>query len=160
MRPTPVLYIETSVFGFYFDEGPHNSARRQAVIALFNQLARGAFRAVTSPLTAEELQRAREPLRTRATELLADVEPVRLDADDVERLAGQYVSAGIIPPGYADDARHAASATIAGTDVLVSLNLRHLANEWAERKLNAVNLREGYRMIRIRTPEEVLQYED
>ncbi len=39
------------------------------------------------------------------------------------------------------------------------MNLRHLANEWSERKLNAVNLREGYRLIGVRTPEEVLNYE-
>jgi hypothetical protein len=44
--------------------------------------------------------------------------------------------------------------------VLVSLNLRHLANEWSERELNAVNLRERYRLIGVRTPEEVLHYED
>lgn len=44
--------------------------------------------------------------------------------------------------------------------MLVSLNLRHLANEWAERRIAAVNLREGLQAIRIRTPEEVLAYED
>ena len=43
--------------------------------------------------------------------------------------------------------------------VLVSLNLRHLANEWAERNIGAVNLREGYQLISIRMPEEVLRYE-
>jgi hypothetical protein len=45
-------------------------------------------------------------------------------------------------------------------DVLVSLNLRHLANEWTERKIACVNLHEGHQAIRIRTPEEVLDYED
>jgi len=66
----------------------------------------------------------------------------------------------VIRTAFADDARHAAFASIAGADVLVSMNLRHLANEWTERKLNAVNLRERYRLIGVRTPEEVLSYED
>ena len=44
--------------------------------------------------------------------------------------------------------------------MLVSLNLRHLANELTERKVAAVNLREGYQVLRIKTPEEVLSYED
>jgi hypothetical protein len=40
------------------------------------------------------------------------------------------------------------------------LNLRHLANDWAERRINDVNLREGYPRIGILTPEEVLRYEE
>jgi hypothetical protein len=52
-----------------------------------------------------------------------------------------------------------AYATVGRADVLVSLNLRHLANEWAERNIGAVNLREGYQLISIRMPEEVLRYE-
>ena len=39
-------------------------------------------------------------------------------------------------------------------------NLRHLANEWSEQRVNSVNLREGYPLLSIRTPEEVLRYED
>jgi hypothetical protein len=53
-----------------------------------------------------------------------------------------------------------AYATVCKADILVSLNLRHLANEWTERKVGAVNLREGYQVLRVRTPEEVLRYED
>jgi hypothetical protein len=52
------------------------------------------------------------------------------------------------------------TSVIAGPDVLVSMNLQHLANEWAERRLNDVNLREGYVLIGVRTPEEVLRYEE
>jgi len=37
--------------------------------------------------------------------------------------------------------------------VIVSLNLKHLASEWTARRLNAVNLREGYPLLSIRTPE-------
>lgn len=42
----------------------------------------------------------------------------------------------------------------------VSLNLAHIANEWAGRRINAVGLREGYPLLSIRTPEEVVRYED
>jgi hypothetical protein len=65
----------------------------------------------------------------------------------------------VIPERFASDAQHAAYATLARADVLVSLNLQHLANEWAMRRVNGVNLNEGYPMISIRTPEEVIRYE-
>jgi hypothetical protein len=45
-------------------------------------------------------------------------------------------------------------------DIIVSLNFGHLANVWAERRFNAVNLWEGYPLVSIRTPETVLNYED
>jgi len=51
-------------------------------------------------------------------------------------------------------------ATAGRADILVSLNLRHIANERAERRIGAVNLREGYGVLRVKTPEEVLAYED
>jgi hypothetical protein len=66
----------------------------------------------------------------------------------------------IVPRSAAADARHAALAAVAGAEVLVTLNLKHLANELTERRLNAVNTREGYPQVRIKTPEEVVRYED
>jgi hypothetical protein len=159
MQHRPLLYLETSVFGFCFDANPRNALRRDAAVALFRQIDVGIFRAVTSPLTAKELGRAAEPLRQQLLELLAAAEELTPDEADVERLASAYIASGVVPADFADDARHAAYASLAGADVLVSLNLLHLANEWAERRLNAVNLREGFPMLSVRTPEEVLQHE-
>jgi hypothetical protein len=160
MKQQPLLYLETSVFGFCFDRKPHNILRRQAAELLFRQIEDGVFRAVTSPLTTKELNRSAEPLRSQLLNLVEHVEELTVDEDDVERLADIYLADGVVPVDVADDARHAAYASIAGADVLVSMNLQHLANEWAERKLNAVNLREGYVLIGVRTPEEVLRYEE
>ena len=85
---------------------------------------------------------------------------VTADKDEVERLALAHLNGGVIPEQYAEDAEHVAYATACKADVLVSLNLRRLANERAERRVCAVNLREGYQSLSIRTPEEVLEYED
>jgi hypothetical protein len=38
MKPRPLLYIETSVFGFYFDQNPRNALRREATVALLEPL--------------------------------------------------------------------------------------------------------------------------
>jgi len=159
-RHRPLLYLETSVFGFCFDENARNALRREAAVALLRQVSLGLFDAVTSPLTFEELRRAREPLRAKLLEAVSFVDQVRADKQEVEHLAAAYVRSNIVPQAFADDAGHVAYATIRKADVLVSLNLRHLVNEWAERRIGAVNLQEGYQLLRIRTPEEVLAYED
>ena len=82
------------------------------------------------------------------------------DSDEVDSLAEHYIAENTVARYAAADARHAALATVAGTEVLVTLNLKHLASELAERRPNAVNTREGYPQVRIKTPEEVVRYKD
>jgi hypothetical protein len=156
----PLIYVETSVFGFYFDEEPRNVLRREAVVELFDQIRLGTLAAATSALTFEELGRAPEPMRSKLLALLSGVQRLAADRDEVERLTEAYRRERVVPDEFAEDAEHVAYATVCKVDVLVSLNLRHLANEWAERRICAVNLREGYQVLSIRTPEEVLKYED
>jgi hypothetical protein len=92
--------------------------------------------------------------------LLEDLRLLNVDDSEAERLATAYVRDGVMPGAEIEDARHVAYATVGRADVLVSLNLWHLANEWAVRDIGVVNLREGYQLLSIRTPEEVLRYED
>jgi len=160
VRNQSLLYLETSLFGFYHDDSPHNYNRREAVKTLLHQIEMGILKAVTSPVTRDELAAAAEPLRSRLLSLLSEIDIQQADETAVRRLSNRYVSERVIPAGYIDDARHAAYATLLGADVLVTLNLQHLASEWAERKLNGVNMLEGYPAISIRTPEEVVFHED
>ncbi len=160
MKHRPLLYIETSVFGFLFDEEPRNAVRREVVVKLLDQVRLGLLDAGTSPVTYREFVDAAEPLRSRLLALLDIVRLLPADDDEAERLAEAYVKEAVIPEKHLDDARHVAYATVCKADVLVSLNLRHIANEWTERRVGAVNLREGYQLLRVRTPEEVLRYED
>jgi hypothetical protein len=160
VKQRPLLYIETSVFGFYYDEEPRNALRREAVRTLFHQIDLGMLHAAVSLLTVEELAGAREPVRTGLLGLAERLEKLVADSDEVDSLAEHYIAENIVPRSAAADARHAALAAVAGAEVLVTLNLKHLANELAERRLNAVNTREGYPQVRIKTPEEVVRYED
>ena len=58
------------------------------------------------------------------------------------------------------DARHIALATVSHVNVLVSWNFRHIVNLWRIQAYNSVNLREGYSMLEIRTPREVVIDDD
>jgi len=160
VRHRPLLYIETSVFGFYFDPEPRNALRRKAVQTLFSQVELGLLHAGVSLLTIAELDGAHESTRAGLVGLADRLEKLSADANEVDGLAERYISENIVPRAAATDARHAAFASVVGAEMLVTLNLKHLANEWAERRLNAVNMRESYPQIRIRTPEEVVRYED
>jgi len=160
VKRRPLLYVETPVFGFYYDEEPRNALRREAVRTMFQQISLGLLDAAASPLTEEELDASAEPTRSKLLALLDQLAMLEAEDAGVSRLAGLYVEDGIIPAAETLDARHAAYATVARADIIVSLNLKHLANAWAEQRLNAVNEREGFPTVRIRTPEQVVRYED
>jgi hypothetical protein len=160
VKRRPLLYLETSIFGFCLDSEPRNALRREAVTTLLAQVRLGILDAVTSAVTIDEVSRSPESVRPRLLMLLDDVGTIQADWQEVERLARTYVRDGVMPEDSFDDARHVAYATVGRADVLVSLNLRHIANERAERQIGAVNLREGYGLLRVKTPEEVLAYED
>ncbi len=55
---------------------------------------------------------------------------------------------------------HIALATIHKADILVSWNFKHIVNVYSIRGYNAVNLRQGYISIEIRSPKDIIGYED
>jgi hypothetical protein len=67
-----------------------------------------------------------------------------------------YLAAGVVGPGSDDDAQHVANATVARADMIVSWNFKHIVHFQKIRGYNAVNLREGYALLAIHTPTEVI----
>ncbi len=57
------------------------------------------------------------------------------------------------------DAVHVAAATVAGADVILSWNFKHIVNFSRIRRFNSVNVALGYRTMTILSPMEVV-YED
>lgn len=56
------------------------------------------------------------------------------------------------------DAQHIALATVSRVDVLVSWNFKHIVNLERIRGYNSVNLKAGYPLLEIRTPQEVISH--
>ena len=112
MKRGPLLYLETSIFGFCLDSEPRNALRREAETTLLEQVRLGVLDVVTSAVTLDEVSRSPEPVRSRLLKLLDDVATIQADRPEVERLARANVQDGAIPEGSLDDARHLAYATV------------------------------------------------
>lgn len=50
--------------------------------------------------------------------------------------------------------------TIYKTDILVSWNFKHIVNVYRIRGYNSINIRSNYQSLEIRSPKEILEYED
>ncbi len=55
-----------------------------------------------------------------------------------------------------DDCRHIACATINKVDFLVSWNFKHIVNIFRIRGYNAINIKNGYGQIDIRSPKDII----
>ena len=80
--------------------------------------------------------------------------------EEATHLADQYIHAKVVGNSSRADCQHIAMATIAHADVLLSWNFKHIVNLNKIRGYNGINYQLGYNMIEIRTPKEIINYED
>jgi hypothetical protein len=148
------VYIDASVIG-----GCEDSEFAEATLALWQLFIQGVYIMVLSEHTLRELQGAPQSVRNRLVEIPEAHQIILADTPEADALAKAYLSHGILGPGSRSDALHVALATIGHVDVLVSWNFKHIVNLGRIRFFNAVNLEQGYGLIEIRTPREVLSGE-
>jgi len=75
-------------------------------------------------------------------------------------LADKYIEEKVGGQTSHSDCIHIAIATLNYADVLVSLNFKHIVNHRRIRGFNAVNFKFGHKILDIRSPREILEYED
>ena len=153
MRPR--LYFDTSVFGGIYDE-----EFEEVTSALFEKVKLGQIICVYSDLSTAELQNAPENVKQHFKSLPKEyIEFVEV-TEEAFKLAEQYLSENVVGKTSTDDCRHIATATIHKVDYLVSWNFKHIVNVFRIRGYNAVNLKNGYIQLDIRSPKEIVNYED
>jgi len=145
------IYIDTSVIGGCFDK-----EFKEWSDDLFNEFSKGLKIAVISDITLDELELAREEVRNQIEKIPLASREYILNDKETEDLADQYIKEKAVSSKFYEDALHIAIATIHKVDVLVSWNFKHIVNLDRIRKYNAVNLMNGYAMIEIRNPREIL----
>lgn len=112
-----------------------------------------------SNLTLKELKQAPEKVRKKFDEIPKEhIEFVGF-TEEAEELAQKYIDAEVISANHLLDAEHIAVATVEKADIVVSWNFKHIVNIHKIRGFNSVNLKEGYQLIEIRTPMEVINEE-
>ena len=148
------VYAETSVFGGVFDDTFSDASK-----AFFDQVRLGLFGLLVSDVTRREIALAPDRVQALFREMSVYMQQAPVD-DAVLDLRDAYVASGIVTAKWGDDAAHVAAATVAEADVIVSWNFRHIVHFDKIRLYNAINALRGYRAIDIRSPLEVIGYEE
>ncbi|PYV29607.1 MAG: hypothetical protein DMG22_22565 [Acidobacteria bacterium] len=145
------LYLDTSVFSAYYDEGVTD---RKSQTEQF-WARRAEFELSTSALAVQELEQTSE--RERRAELMALVEGLTIHAitPEMKALASRYVRAEVFTPVMYNDALHVAAAVLTRQDVLLSWNFKHLVNRRRRARINEYNISVGLPAVEIVAPPEV-----
>ncbi len=149
------IYFDTSVIGGCFDEEFAEWSNM-----LFDEFIAGKKIAVISEVVVEELSKASNNIQNRINDIDSSNLEIIFRNNEVDLLAFQYIECGAITTKYKEDALHIALATYYNVDVLVSWNFKHIVNLNRILKYNSVNLSNGYKIIEIRTPKEVISNEE
>lgn len=149
------LYLDTSVFGGYFDAEFEIWTK-----ILFDKIIEGTYKVIYSQLTDAELSPAPMQVRNLISTLPEISKEFISTSDEAAYLADQYITENVVGKTSRTDCTHIALATLHDADILVSWNFKHIVNVNRIRGYNAVNSKLGHKILEIRTPREILEYED
>ena len=154
----PKIYLETTLFNFYFDE---NRDAHAATVKLFNEIAAGKYEAFTSRYVIDELGNAPEAKRDRMLNLILEFDiPILEPNDEAAKMADIYVAEGIIPQKFRTDGLHIGIATVNDLDMIVSMNFQHIVKRKTKMLTGNTNVLNGYRAVEIYAPMEVVEDEN
>ncbi len=149
------IYIDTSVFGGYFDAEFEESTK-----PFFERILKQKIKIIISEVLELELYKAPEHIIDFYESIPEEIiEKVEL-TNEASELAEKYIIEKVVGKTSRADCQHIAIATIYKADVLASWNFKHIVNLEKIRGYNSINFREGYPMIEIRTPKEIFGYEN
>ncbi|MCL1829609.1 MAG: hypothetical protein FWG32_09005 [Oscillospiraceae bacterium] len=155
---TPRIYLETTMFNYYFDNEREAHAD---TVKLFEEISAGKYEAFTSVYAAREILRASDERAQKMLNLISDFGITILEAsDEANALAAKYQEQGIIPLGSTVDAQHIAVASINDLDMILSLNFKHIVRKKTVTMTGRVNTDLGYRPVEIHSPMEVVDREN
>ena len=149
------VYIDTSVIGGYYD-----TEFEVATKQLFDRIINKDFIVYFSEVNGTELEFAPEHIKSVKTLIPNDcLRYIEID-DEVETLMKTYIAEKVLGKSSENDAYHIALASVNRLDCLISWNFKHIVNVYRIRGYNAVNLRSGYQTLEIRSPKDIISYEE
>ena len=145
------IYIDTSVFGGYFDE-----EFSEFTAPLFERINNGEFILLYSTVTQDELENAPDKVKELVKSIKIEYTEFIDTSEQSVDLASEYIKEKVVGKTSFADCLHIALATINHADFLVSWNFKHIVNINRIRGYNSINLKKGYKILEIRSPREFI----
>jgi predicted nucleic acid-binding protein len=154
----PKVYIETSVFNFYFLD--KDVSKKEDTLLFFERVEKREFEPYTSNVVLKELRQSSDEKYLKMFSLVEKYAIKVIDSEIIdEELADKYIESGIIPKKYYTDALHLAITTTNKLNFVVSYNYGHIVKLKTLNLTGLVNVYNGYQQIGLFSPTEVKSYD-
>lgn len=146
------IYVDTSVFGGYFELEFELWSK-----IFFEHIIKGEIKMLFSQMTEFELEKSPQYVKNLFLKIPEkNIEFLSIN-DEAIHLADKYISENVVGKTSRPDCLHIAIATLHSADMLASWNFKHIVNITRIRGYNGVNYMNGYKMLEIRTPREIVE---
>lgn len=153
------IYLDTSVIS-YLDQkdAPEQMKETQDIWALFK---REQYDIYISDVVIYELNKCSKEKQDILLNYLNQIEYTIIETDEnTINLAEKFINFGFLKRKSYDDCRHIAAAILAGCDLIISWNFKHIVNVKTIRGIKAITTYDGYKDLMIYPPSALLEEED
>ena len=152
------LYLDTSVISYLDQQDiPEKMKETQQ---FWNFLKLGIYEVMISNIAIDEVKVCSIEKRNQLFKYIESIEFINIEeTKESIILAKEYLKQAVLTEKSFVDCRHIALASVYECDYIVSWNFKHMANVQTMKKVQGVNILEGYKTIGIYPPTEFL-YEE
>ena len=150
------LYLETTIINFLTaDVVPE---KREITENMMDEITDDKHFACISDLVLAEIEDAPSGKREQLHQIISkyNLKSIQVNEEAIN-LGREYVKNSLIPEKYERDAFHVGIASVNHFDALISWNMQHIVKLKTIKGVKLINLRLGYPLLEICTPEEVVE---
>lgn len=153
------VYLDTSVVSYLYQEDAPE--KMQDTLSLWELFKAGVYEVFVSDIVFREIDRCSEGKLNILLDYLGQIEyhEVETDSNTIE-LARKFIDFGILKKKSFDDCQHIAAAILAGCDVIISWNFKHIVNVKTIKGVKVITTLEGYKDLLIYPPSVLLEEGD
>ena len=155
----PKIYLDTSVISHL--EQQDAPEKMSDTLAFWKDIEQGKYDVYLSDVTIDEFNRCRPEKLNNLLSYLENIKYTTIRRDnEIDALANHIISLGILTIKSLYDSRHIASALVAGCELIISWNFKHMVNPKIVKGIRAVSILDGYGDVIIVSPPSMLESED
>lgn len=153
------VYLDTSVVSYLYQEDAPE--KMQDTLLLWELFKQDVYEVYVSDIVFREIDRCSEEKLNILLDYLDQIEYHELETDsNTIELAGKFIDFGILKKKSFDDCQHIAAAILAGCDVIISWNFKHIVNVKTVKGVKVITTLEGYKDLLIYPPSVLLEEGD
>lgn len=157
--PERGVYLDTSVVSYLNQEDAPE--RMQETLQLWELFKQGQYEVYISDIVIQEINNCKEDKLQILRDYLKQIEYDIIETDNrTIELAEKFIDFGILRQKSFDDCQHIAAAILAGCDIIVSWNFKHIVNVKTIRGVKVITTLEGYKDLLIYPPSVLLESEE